>query len=126
MNYKPSKNSLRKHQILKKLKSNSNIVITRPDKGSGVVIIDRQIYDQSIQNLFSDRNKFRILKKDPTIYRQGQLQRRLLNLKKKGFFSQNDYNKIYPTGSKPARAYGLPKTHKKLTPYLNSGQLYRQ
>ena len=83
---------------MKKLKSNNNIVITRPDKGSGFVIIDKDVYNKSINDLFSDRKKF-----------QGQLQRRLLHLKKKGFLSQIVYDKIYPNGSKPARAYGLPK-----------------
>ena len=33
-NYKPSRETLRKHGILNKLKKNEDIVITRPDKGS--------------------------------------------------------------------------------------------
>ena len=33
--YKLSKNTLKKHGILKRLLSNEDIMITRPDKGSG-------------------------------------------------------------------------------------------
>ena len=88
------------------------MIITRPDKGNGVVVIDKNVYVKSVEDLFKERSKFRVLKNDPTIYRQGQLKRRLLNLKKKGFLDQSTYVKIYPNGSKPARAYGLPKLHK--------------
>ena len=39
--YKPTKTTLKKHEILKRLRSNKHIVITRPDKESGVVILDK-------------------------------------------------------------------------------------
>ena len=113
LDYKPSKSSLRKHNVLKRLKQNDTIVITRPDKGNGVVIINKQDYIRSIQDILSDERKFKILSEDPTLYREGQLQRRLLKLKKKDFFSTKKvYEDIYPNGSKPARIYGLPKMHK--------------
>jgi len=111
-NYKPTKNTIKKHKILNKLKSNTDIVITRPDKGSGVVILDKNVYNNSIKTMLSDTSKFRKLQKDPTLLREGQLQRRLLKAKKKGFFTDTEYAKVYPSGSRPARSYGLPKTHK--------------
>ena len=33
-------------------------------------------------------------------------------LKQKNFFSQNEYDKLYLSGSAPARIYGTPKMHK--------------
>ena len=42
--YRPSRDSLKKHRILKKLKNNKDIMITKPDKGNGVVIMDRNSY----------------------------------------------------------------------------------
>ena len=39
--YKPTKNVLRKYGVLNKLRNNIDILITRPDKGNGVVIVDR-------------------------------------------------------------------------------------
>ena len=44
--YKPTQNTLRKHGILKKLRTRKEIVIVRPDKGSGVIILDRDTYER--------------------------------------------------------------------------------
>ena len=49
---------------------------------------------------------------DPTILREGQLQRFLKKLKGKGLFSDKTYDDIYPKGSQFARMYGSPKLHK--------------
>ena len=62
--------------------------------------------------IINDNTKFKVVDSDPTQKREGQLQRFLLKLKKKGVFSQEEYKKIYPTGSMISRIYGLPKTHK--------------
>ena len=109
--YKPTKNTLKKHGILKRLRTNKDIVITRPDKGSGIVILDKTFYEEKILRL----TKFRKLNEDPTLTREGQLQRFLRKIKDKGLFDDNTYKKIYPSGSKPATIYGLPKTYKLLS-----------
>ena len=44
--YKPTKNTLKKDGILKYLRSNMDIVITRPDKESRVVILDKTFYEE--------------------------------------------------------------------------------
>ncbi|XP_057298046.1 uncharacterized protein LOC130628959 [Hydractinia symbiolongicarpus] len=111
--YRPSGEVIKKHGILKKLKKN-NIVILKPDKGNGVVILDRKDYEKGILDIILDTTKFKKLDKNPTLKREGQLQRFLRNLKKKGFFSDKVYNDIYPSGSQSARIYGLPKMHKSL------------
>ena len=59
---------------------------------------------------FEDTTKFKILNKDPIVYRESLLQRRLFNCQKKGLFYVSQYEKVYHSGSKPARIYGLPKT----------------
>ena len=33
-------------------------------------------------------------------------------MKQKNFFNENEYDKLYPSGSAPARIYGTPKMHK--------------
>ena len=38
------------------------------------------------------------------------------NLRKKGHFDPDVYETIYPSGSQPARIYGLPKMHKPRAP----------
>ena len=114
--YRPSSSTLKRHGILKKLKNNKDIVVTRPDKGESVVIMNRKDYYDSVSSLIQDPQKFRRVKlktkKDVTEFREGQLQRYLLSLKKKDIFSDDIYDSIYPVGSIPARLYGLPKIHK--------------
>ena len=39
--FKPSLKDLKKLKILKRLKKNKDIIILRPDKGNGVVILDK-------------------------------------------------------------------------------------
>ena len=39
-NYRPSLNTLKKHKVLEKLRRNKDIVITRPDKGNRLVVMD--------------------------------------------------------------------------------------
>ena len=53
-NYQPSRSTFIKHCILKKLGNDKEIVILRPDKGSGVVVLNRRDYEKSIENLIND------------------------------------------------------------------------
>ena len=46
-----------------------DIIITKPDKGNGFVILDRKIYDNAIQELISDTSNFGKLNEDPTLKR---------------------------------------------------------
>ena len=110
--YKPSKETLKKHGILKKLRDNKNIIICRPDKGNGVVIIDKSIYIRKMLELLNDSSKFRKINEDPTRKREGQLQRFLRTLKGSRFLDDFTYSKVYPSGSQCGRLYGLPKLHK--------------
>ena len=52
------------------------------------------------------------IKEDPTLLREGRLQRLLRKFKKDGHLDNVVYENIYPKGSQPARIYGLPKMHK--------------
>ena len=69
-------------------------------------------YDQGILKIINDSSKFRPIKEDPTLSREGRLQRLLRKLKKDGHLDNAVYENIYPKGSQPARIYGLPKLHK--------------
>ena len=84
--YEPTQNTLRKHGILKKLRIRKDIVIVRPDKGSGVVILDRDMYNRKILEIINDTAKFKKLKDNPTLTREGQLQR---------FFEENHRQKSF-------------------------------
>ena len=114
--YRPTAADLKKQRVLKTLRKNGNIVMLQPDKGNGVVVLDRAAHDRGIFKIINDTSKFKALSNDPTLAREGKLQHVLRDLKKKGHLDQEVYDTIYPSGSQPARIYGLPKMHKPWAP----------
>ena len=90
---------------MKKLRNN-NILIAKPDKGNGVVIVYKLYYMSSMYEIVNDTSKFLKLRSDTTICRENKLQRFLCSLKDKDFLNKVVYGNIYPCGSKPARMYG--------------------
>ena len=96
---------------MRNLRKNKDIVITKPNKGNGVVILDRKLYNNAIEEIISDSSKFEKLIEDPTLKREASLQRFLRKLRQKNFFNEIEYDKLYPSGSAP-NIYGTPKMHK--------------
>ena len=43
---------------------------------------------------------------------EASLQHFLCKFKQKHFFNEIEFDKLYPSGSAPARIYGMPKMHK--------------
>ena len=103
-NYKPSPRILRQHRVWRSLR--------KPDEGNGVVILDRKLYYKGIQEIISDTSKFEKLNEDPTLKREASLQSFLRKLKHKNLFNENEYDKLYPSGSAFTLIYGTPKMHK--------------
>ena len=44
-----------------------NVAILKLDKGNGIVLLDNQDYVNSVEQLFKDQTKFKILEKDRSI-----------------------------------------------------------
>ena len=99
-------------QSLQDLKKRKDIVFCKPDKGQGVVVLNRQDYANKLLNILNDKDKFKLLKEDPTERRESSLQRYLRYLKNLGAITEDTLNKVRPCGSSPSRIYGLPKLHK--------------
>ena len=103
--------------VIKSLQSNSNILITKPDKGSGVVILNKTDYIKKMNFILQDKTKFLTLgqsvEKNKTSKIKSRIQCRLLQLHKDNLLPVNLYNLIRLTGSQRPRMYSLPKTHKK-------------
>ena len=77
-----------------KLRNNKDILITKPDKCNGVIIVNRAIYKSRLYEIINDMSKFSKLPSDPAIGREEKLQRFLRTLNKKGFFSKEQYENI--------------------------------
>ena len=66
-NCKPSPRILRQHRVLRNFRNNKDIVIIKPDKGNRVVILDRKLYNNAIQEIFLDTSKFEKLNEDASL-----------------------------------------------------------
>ena len=103
-------------EAMKSLRLNSDIIITKPNKGYGVVILNETDYLTKMNSILNDTSKFQnigpVNDNDNTAEMDGKLQKWLLRLHKDGYFTESEYNKIRPTGSQRPRMYWPPKTHK--------------
>lgn len=104
--------TLRIKKVLTHLSKDPSIVITRPDKGRGVVILNKSDYVRRMNEILSDSSTFQQIKEDETIKQENRLNRKLSELKNSGFITEEDYKYAKARGSLPARLYGLPKIHK--------------
>ncbi|CAF4031702.1 unnamed protein product [Adineta steineri] len=89
-------NQSHEDELLLDLSKDTSIIITKPDKGRGVVIMNRSDYIEKLGQILRNRSKFKLLNKNPTVTQQ--------------------YRYIKPVGSIPARLYGLTKVHKTNVP----------
>nr|XP_027215931.1 uncharacterized protein LOC113808661 [Penaeus vannamei] len=98
---------------LQTLKNDNTIVITKPDKERGVVILNKCDYEQKLMDILSDKTKFKqITTKISThlLYLEDKLNRLLRTIK--ASININTYNSFMTSGSRPGVLYGLPKVHK--------------
>ena len=77
----------------------------KPDKENGVVISDRKLYNNAIEEIISDTSRFEKLMEDPSLKHEASLQRFLRKLKQKSFLNKIEYDKLYRSGSAPAHIY---------------------
>ena len=99
--------------VLKNLKERSSIIITKPDKGNGVVIMEKNSYINKVMELLQDHTKFKKIEEDVYSYillLEEKLNRVLRKLK--GKLNGDVYEYLFARGSSPGILYGLPKIHK--------------
>ena len=102
------------------LRKNDDIIITKPHKGSGVVLLNKSDNVDKMNKILDDQSKFKrhgpVSFNDNTAIIELRLQKRLLDLVKADLMPKGIYDAIRPTGSQRPRIYRLPKTHKEGTP----------
>lgn len=123
-------------QAINNLKRREDIIITKPDKGSGVVVMDKTDYlrllcDTSIR----DSTKFIEYSNErpktcgrppkynhPLLQKENEVYTKVHNILPKSIADS-----LCPKGSRLAHLYGLPKTHKpelSMRPILSSTNTY--
>ena len=103
-------------KTLKELRKNTNLVVTKPDKGNATVLMDRHDYVNKMKIILNDRTKFEKLgpssSHDRTSTAEASLNKFLDELKDNGELSKELYDSLRSTGGTRPRMYGLPKVHK--------------
>ena len=102
-------------QAMKDLKSDSNIVIIRADKGNSTVIMDKTSYNNQLREMLQDQDVYSKVidkRRNPTTKVESVLQNALLRLRKSKNLTESEYWKLRPFDSSAASFYGLPKIHK--------------
>ena len=82
--------------VLSDFRNNDSIIISKPDKGNGVVIDSRLDYLTKMKKLISDGTKFKQLKQNPTKSREENLSVYLRKLKKDGIIDDVTSPRFYP------------------------------
>ena len=105
--------------VLKKLSSNRDLIICRPDKGKGIVLLNRADYVEKMNVVLSDQTKFVEVGSPEfsVIFRsEDKINRTLKQFKDQGIINDDTYNSLYSSGSSFGILYGLPKVHKDNVP----------
>lgn len=110
---------LKDFMVLKTLSQMKDIVVCRPDKGKGVVLLNRTDYNNKMSQILSDNNKFNEVgpPQFSTIFKiEDKINRSLKKLKDDSVINDQTYNNLYSSGSSFSTLYGLPKIHKPNVP----------
>ena len=105
----------RDFRLLRDLAMNKDLVICKPDKGRGVVLVDRNRYISSMLALISDPSKFVEITSpiSKTILKiEDQINNFIRKLKDSSALASETFSKLHVSGSCPGILYGLPKIHK--------------
>ena len=103
---------------LKSLIRNKELIIQKADKDNTMVFLNRKDYIPKMKLTLADSSKFKKIQIDDgkvlnhLIHMENRIVELLKSLLKKQEISDEVYNELYPTGSKPRILYGLCKTHK--------------
>ncbi|KAF6773936.1 hypothetical protein AHF37_06135 [Paragonimus kellicotti] len=103
-------------RALQELRS-KNVVILKPDKSSGAVVMDKTSYVEKMLSILNDRQKFQLLDKEENICLiEERICHQLEVILKHGWIDEKTYKYLKPGGCSSPQLYGLPKTHKQGMP----------
>lgn len=133
---KPKRTPKSLQKAIKQLQRNRDIVITKPDKGSGVVVMDKTEYLQLLSEAsIDDTSKFSTISdkkpkgrgRPPKYYHPLFEKEKEVNSVVRRILPKDTADTLCTKGSRLAHLYGLPKTHKKklsVRPILSATATY--
>ena len=97
---------------LKELRSNSNMVIKKGDKGAGIVILNTVDYINKINIQLQDSNTYTTLTEDTSSIIKKGADKLLLLLYNRNYINKKQYNNLTSITYQCPIFYGVPKIHK--------------
>jgi len=97
---------------LDSLNKDQSILICKPDKGDGVVIMDKVDYYRKMDEMLKDTSKFRKINCDSNITNLTKFQQFLYYSKPKQNFNDEVYARVRPSAAVTPTLYGILKLHK--------------
>ena len=98
------------------LANDHSIIICKPDKGRGVVILDKNDYHNKMYDILNDTSKFQEIKNIEhllyTLRAEDKINSKIRSLKKLKIIDDDLSSTLTVSGSSPGILYGLPKVHK--------------
>ena len=95
------------------LKNNKDLIICKADKGGKVVVTDKTIYNNKMQDILRDTNAYTELRSNPLKSWQQSFNKQIKSLLKNHVDLERNFRSFMP--SLPMM-YGLPKIHKENVP----------
>ena len=103
-------------EALLSIREDKWLIICKPDKGNGVVLMNKTNYVQKMNAIFSDTKRFTLVKSDKNVRNLEKFQNCLNRLKRGKLLDEDIYERIRPFAAVTPTLYGLPKTHKEACP----------
>ena len=95
--------------MINNLSNIKSIILNKQDRDRGIVILDRKYYIEKCLSIVVSK-QFKKIKKDSTKTLESKVQRTLRKIE--SVLSENNYKKLYPTGSQPGLFYWMAKLYK--------------
>ena len=119
LKHNPSRNrprnmSNKEYKILQQLQELKSIVIKKADKGSNVVILNRENYIQEAMRQLKNKQFYQECSENLTLKHHQMVQELVTELLDKELISNQTYNFLSTGGKRTSVFYLLPKIHKKL------------
>ena len=99
-------------EAFKSLRPRKDMIIKPADKGSGVVVMDRQQYIDEAMRQLTNRTDYETLDSDSTGNFCKEIQETLDDMRDNNHLSKKAHKFLSPTDCRTARFYLLPKVHK--------------
>ena len=104
---------------LKELSRDKSLIIAQPDKGNGVVLLNKHDYIEKMLEIVNDPVNFSRVSDElyPLLVKHQDRNNRIVDqLKKQGIIDETTCRNLKSTGACPGILYGQPKVHKKGIP----------